>query len=58
MVSSVSRYAWRRRDRAPRFSGSGSAELAREGRAVRLFERTTGLQRRASDLPLREIEAG
>ena len=29
-----------------------------EGRAVRLFERTTGLQRRASDLPLLELEAG
>ena len=29
-----------------------------EGRAVRLFERTTGLQRRASDLPLLEVEAG
>ena len=29
-----------------------------EGRAVRLFERTTGLQRRASDLPLLEVGAG
>ena len=26
-------------------------ESLAEGRAVRLFERTTGLQRRASDLP-------
>ena len=29
-----------------------------ERRAVRLFERTTGLQRRASDLPLLEVDAG
>ena len=33
-------------------------ESLAEGRAVRLFERTTGLQRRASDLPLLEVDAG
>ena len=34
------------------------AESLAEGRAVRLFERSTGLQRRASDLPLLEVDAG
>ena len=34
------------------------AESLAEGRAVRLFERATGLQRCASDLPLLEVEAG
>ena len=34
------------------------AESLAEGRAVRLFERPTGLQRRASDLPLLDVEAG
>ena len=29
-----------------------------EGRAVRLFERATGLQRRATDLPPVEVDAG
>ena len=33
-------------------------ESLAERRAVRLFERTTGLQRRASDLPLLEVDAG
>ena len=33
-------------------------ERLAEGRAVQLFERATGLQCRASDLPLREVEAG
>ena len=33
-------------------------ESLAEGRAVRLFERPTGLQRRASDLPLLEVDAG
>ena len=34
------------------------AESLAEDRAVRLFERATGLQRRASDLPLLEVDAG
>ena len=34
------------------------AESLAEGRAVRLFERATGLRRRASDLPLLDVEAG
>ena len=34
------------------------AESLAESRAVRLFERATGLQRRASDLPLLEVDAG
>ena len=34
------------------------AESLAEGRAVRLFERSTGLQCRASDLPLLEVDAG
>ena len=33
-------------------------ESLAEGCAVRLFERTTGLQRRASDVPLLEVDAG
>ena len=33
-------------------------ESLAEGRAVRLFERATGLQRSASDLPLLEVDAG
>ena len=33
-------------------------ESLAEGRAVRLSERSTGLQRRASDLPLLEVDAG
>ena len=33
-------------------------ESLAEGRAVRLFERATGLQRRATDLPLLEVDAG
>ena len=33
-------------------------ESLAEGCAVRLFERTIGLQRRAGDLPLLEIDAG
>ena len=33
-------------------------ESLAQGRAVRLFERATGLQRRASDLPLLDVEAG
>ena len=32
-------------------------ESLAEGRAVRLFERSTGLQHRVSDLPLLEVEA-
>ena len=34
------------------------AESSAEDRAVRLLERATGLQRRASDLPLLDVEAG
>ena len=34
------------------------SESLAEGRAVRLFERATGLQRPAIDLPLLEVEAG
>ena len=33
-------------------------ESLAEGRAVRLFERATGLQRRATDLPLFDVNAG
>ena len=45
----------------PRLHHSGGLwrpESLAEGRAVRLFERTPGLQRRASDLPLLEVDAG
>ena len=34
------------------------AESLAEGRAVRLFERATGPQRRACDLALLDVEAG